>query len=529
MKILTTGEMREADRLTTQRHGVASATLMENAGSAVARFLGAHFAPLERRSIVVLCGKGNNGGDGFVVARKVREMGAQALVFLFGDPAGLSAAAAENYRRLSAASIEPKIIRDAAQWETARNSFTGAAIIVDALLGTGVRGPVEDLLAQVIQDINGHGPRTCVIAVDIPSGLAGDTGEASGPAVTADFTVTFTAPKAGMIAASARARVGRLTVADIGTPRELLDEISRSNLRWLEPWEFRALPMTRKADSNKGIYGHALIVAGSVGKAGAAALAGRGALRAGAGLVTVATPEPNLSTVAGYAPEIMTEPLHATSAGTIAREVFDSGGFAKILAGKNALALGPGLTTNEETQQFVRAIIASRPQVPVILDADGLNAFDGRASELRGSREMIALTPHPGEMARLIGSTVREVQERRLEVARTAASEWQAFVILKGYETVIAAPDGAVWINSTGNPGMATGGTGDVLTGMLAGLTAQFGAQNWPLALGLGVYLHGLAGDLAAEEFGEAPLIATDLIRAIPPAFAQLRDALQAF
>ncbi|HVB08530.1 MAG TPA: NAD(P)H-hydrate dehydratase [Candidatus Acidoferrales bacterium] len=528
MKVLTTSEMREADRLTTERHGIASLSLMENAGAAIARFLAVHFSPLERRRIVVLCGKGNNGGDGFVVARQLRELGAQPVVFLFADAAELTGDAAENFRRLRTASIDAKIIRDAAAWSASRDSLAGAALIVDALFGTGLRGPIEGLLAQVIQDVNRHDQRACVVSVDIPSGLLGDTGEVASVAIAADYTIAFTAPKIGMITASARPWLGRLTVADIGTPRDLIDEISRSNVRWLEPWEFRALPMGRKADSNKGLYGHALIVAGSVGKAGSAALAAQGALRAGAGLVTVATPEPVLATVAGFAPEIMTEPLHATGAGTIARDVFDSGGFAKILEGKNVLALGPGLTTHEETQQFVRSIIASHLQIPVILDADGLNAFAGREVELRGSREMVALTPHPGEMARLIGSSVKDVQSRRLEVARKAAAEWQAFIILKGYETILAAPDGTAWINSTGNPAMSTGGTGDVLTGVLAGLTAQFSAQSWPLTLARGVYLHGLAGDLAAEEFGEAPLIATDLIRSIPAACAQLRDAIQA-
>ncbi len=528
MKILTTSEMREADRLTTERYGIASLSLMENAGSSIARFIAAHFSPLERRRIVVLCGKGNNGGDGFVVARKLRELGAQPLVFLFADPAELAGDAADNFRRLRTTSLDAKIVRDATAWGASRDSLLTAAIIVDALFGTGLRGPVDGLPAQVIQDVNRHNPRTCVVSVDIPSGLSGDSGEVAGPAIAADYTITFTAPKIGMIAASARPWIGRLAVADIGTPRELVEEISRSNVRWLEPWEFRALPTGRRADSNKGLYGHALIVAGSTGKAGAAALAAQGALRVGAGLVTVATPQPVLDTVAGFAPEIMTEPLHATAAGTIARDVFDSGGFAKIVNGKSVVAVGPGLTTHDETQQFVRSIIASRPQIPVILDADGLNAFAGRADDLRGSGEMLAITPHPGEMARLIGSTVKDVQSRRLEVARKAAADWQAFVILKGYQTILASPDGTAWINSTGNPGMSTGGTGDVLTGMLAGLTAEFGARNWPMTLARGIYLHGLAGDLAAEEFGEASLIASDVIRSIPAACAQLRDAIQA-
>lgn len=529
MKILTVSEMRDVDRLTSERLGISRHTLMENAGGAVARFVAAHFAPIDDRRIVVLCGKGNNGGDGFVVARVLREMGADPAVLLFGDPSELDGEAAESYGQLrQVANGEVKIVRDSASWESARESVLHARIIVDALLGTGLRGSVSGLLARCIDQVNQHDALTRVVAVDIPSGVSGDTG-ASGPAVVADYTVTFTAPKMGMLGASASPFVGRLNVARIGSPAELVEEVAKSNVRWLEPWEFRRVRFHRKADSNKGLYGHALVVAGSVGKAGAAAMAARGALRAGAGLVTVATPEPALSTVAGFAPEIMTEPLHATPAGTVARDIFDSGGFAKILQNKNVLALGPGLTTHEETRQFVRCVITSKLPVPVILDADGLNAFDGSADELRQAGAMLAITPHPGEMARLLGCTAKDVQAMRVEIALSAAAKWNAFVILKGNWTVIAGPDGRVWINSTGNPGMSSGGMGDVLTGMLAGLTAQFGAdEHWAETLGLGVYLHGLAGDLAAEEFGEAPLVATDLLRRISPAFAQLQDELQA-
>jgi ADP-dependent NAD(P)H-hydrate dehydratase / NAD(P)H-hydrate epimerase len=528
MKILTVSEMRDVDRLTSERHAISQLNLMENAGGAVARFVAAHFAPIDDRRVVVLCGKGNNGGDGFVAARALHEMGADPEVLLFGDPSELRGEAAENYRRL-AGNGGVEAIRDSASWESTRGAVMNARIIVDALLGTGLRGPIEGLLAQCIEQVNQHDALTRVVAVDIPSGISGDTGAVGGPAVVADYTVTFTAPKIGMLSASASPFVGRLTVSHIGSPPDLVEEIAKSNLRWLEPWEFRRVPFHRKADSNKGLYGHALIVAGSVGKAGAAAMAARGALRAGAGLVTAATPEPVLETVAGFAPEIMTEPLHATASGTIARAVFDSGGFAKILHGKNVLALGPGLTTNDETRQFVRSVIASKLSVPVILDADGLNAFDGCADELRASGAPLAITPHPGEMARLLGCTPKDVQARRVEIAASSAAKWNAVVILKGNWTVIAAPDGRAWINSTGNPGMSSGGTGDVLTGILAGLTAQFGAgKNWPETLGLGVYLHGLAGDLAAEEFGEAPLVASDLLRRISPAFAQLQDELQA-
>ena len=535
MKIVTVSEMREVDRLTTECHGISQQALMESAGAAVARFVAGHFAPIDGRRVVVLCGKGNNGGDGFVAARLLQEMGAAPSVFLFSDSTELRGEAAESFKRMRKASIEVTSIRDSAAWASARASVMDAQIIVDALLGTGLRGGVEGMLAQAIDQVNARDVRTRVVAVDIPSGISGDTGaDAAGPVIVADYTITFTAPKIGMLGANASPFVGRLSVARIGSPPKLVEEIAKSNMRWTEPWEFRAMPFHRKADSNKGLYGHALIVAGSMGKAGAAALAALGALRAGAGLVTVATPELVLSTVARFAPEIMTEPLHATAAGTIARDVFDSGGFARILQGKNVLALGPGLTIQDETRQFVRSVITSRSgaadnsAVPVILDADGLNAFDGCADELRG-RGSLAVTPHPGEMARLLGCTAKDVQSSRVEIAIAAASNWKAFVILKGNWTVIAAPDGRVWINSTGNPGMSSGGTGDVLTGMLAGMTAQFGAQkDWAQTLALGVYMHGLAGDLAAEEFGETPLIATDLIRRIAPAFAQLRDELQA-
>ncbi|HXT86179.1 MAG TPA: NAD(P)H-hydrate dehydratase [Verrucomicrobiae bacterium] len=538
MKILSVSEMREVDRLTTERCGISQQSLMEEAGGSVARFVARHFAPIEERRVALLCGKGNNGGDGFVAARALREMGAEPEVFFFGVAGELAGEAAEAFKRMregnGGATIRVKEICDGTAWEAAREEIFRAQIILDALLGTGLRGPVEGLLAQVVEAVNHRDERTRVVAVDIPSGISGDAGAiADGLAVMADYTVTFTAPKNGMLVASAAPFVGRLTVAAIGSPAELVEEVAKGNVRWMEPWEVRRIPFHRKADSNKGLYGHALIVAGSVGKAGAAALAAQGALRTGAGLVTVATPEPVLATVAGFAPEVMTEPLHATPAGTITRDVFDSGGFAKILKGKNALAMGPGLTTQEETRQFVKAVIGSKPAmangspVPIILDADGLNAFDGGAKELRGEGRMLVVTPHPGEMGRLVGCTAKEVQANRLTIAREAAADWNAHVILKGNWTVIAAPDGRAWINSTGNPGMSSGGTGDVLTGMLAGLTAQFGAEkNWAEMLALGVYLHGLAGDLAAEEFGEAPMVATDLVRCIPAAFAQMRDAL---
>jgi NAD(P)H-hydrate epimerase len=515
MKILTASEMGEVDRLSTLRDRVPSLTLMENAGRSVAEFIQSRFSNLAQRRIVVLCGKGNNGGDGFVVARLLKKMGAKPEVYLIGNPREMKGDAATNlnrWKKVGKLNLDPSLKPEALA------DLPSGSIIVDALLGTGVRGAVEGRLRDVINHVNERERGRYVVAVDIPSGLQADSGEVEGAAIVADYTITFTAPKPGLVDHEGGHRVGSLLIGQIGSPSALIEETGKGNLRWSEPTEFSAFAIPREAEGNKGDYGHALIVAGSVGKSGAAILSSWAALRAGAGLVTVATPEPALPMVAGHTPEIMTEPLAATRAGTISDRCLEGGLFASLLKGKRAFALGPGLSTNEETQQFVRTVVGNRA-VPIILDADGLNAFAGRAAELRNSGGMLCVTPHPGEMARLLGCSVKDVQARRLEVALKAASDWNACVVLKGHHTVIASPDGKTFINSTGNPGMATGGTGDVLTGILAGLTAQFGTADWLRVIAFGVYLHGLAGDIAYAENGEAPLMASDLIRAIPRAY----------
>src|SRR6266705_6714248 len=533
MKALTAAEMREVDRLTTERGGIPTLQLMDNAGKAVADFLRSSFADAACKGAVVLCGKGNNGGDGLVVARLLQERGAKPAVYLFAPPESVRGDAAENLKRYQECGGKLEVVTNSEHWGTARRTVARARLIVDALLGTGLKGRVEGLLATVIEDVN-QLSRECtavmpemVLALDTPSGLPSDGGSADGPVLQAHVTVTFTAPKIGQLISKDAGHVGRLLVREIGSPRELVEQVGKSNVRWLEQEEFRALPLVRRADSHKGDYGHVLLVAGSKGKSGAAILAGRGALRAGAGLVTVATPDSVLPIVASGQPEIMTVPLISTKLGSISASNLKGHRFRELWKGKTLLAVGPGLGTNKETQRYVKSIV-QQSDLPVILDADGLNAFAGRASHLaKRKTPYLAITPHPGEMARLCGTSNEKVQADRLGVALKAAAGWKAHVILKGFHTILACPDGRAFVNTTGNPGMAQGGSGDVLTGILAGMASQFGVAHWERSLALGVYLHGRAGGGASAEREEASLVAGEIAEAFPDTYRRFIKELR--
>jgi hydroxyethylthiazole kinase-like uncharacterized protein yjeF len=534
MKALTASEMREVDRLTTERCGISGAQLMENAGRNVCEFLSARLADNHGREAAILCGKGNNGGDGFVVARLLHERGWKPKVYLFASPESVRGDAAANLARLRAGGAEVLVVTDMRGWETVRAGLAASPAIIDALLGTGISGAVEGLLAAAIEHVNEISRRCTavmpemVLAVDTPSGLPSDGGPAQGPVIFAHATVTFTAPKIGQLISKDAESCGRLLVREIGSPRELVDEVGKSPVRWLEPTEFRGLPLVRRANAHKGSYGHVLIVSGSRGKSGAAILAGRGALRAGAGLATVATPESVLPIVAGAQADLMTEPLLSTETGAASLANLEFGRFAAIAKGKTVLAVGPGLGTHQETQEFIRTIVRESAQ-PVILDADGLNAFAGRAHELKQRKStFLAVTPHPGEMARLLGKSNEEVQADRANIALRVAAEWNAHVILKGYHSILATPSGHLFVNTTGNPGMAKGGTGDVLTGILAGLTAQFGTGDWEKTLGFGVYLHGLAGDEAALARGESSILASEIADFLSHASRRIVSELRA-
>jgi NAD(P)H-hydrate epimerase len=535
MKVLTAAEMREVDRLTSERYGIPSLQLMEAAGRHVAESCREIVHGTERhpRRISVLCGKGNNGGDGLVVARHMQVAKAIVKVYLFAKPEELHGDAAINLQRWCEAGNDVVPVLDETAWKTAWPEVAGADVIIDAIFGTGFRGAVSGVIAKAIEDINQHSQRatsarpSLILAVDTPSGLPSDGQAAEGPILFAHCTVTFTAPKPGQLISKDAAAVGALEVVGIGSPAALVEEIGEGSLRWIEPTEFANFPFVRAVDSNKGLYGHVLVVAGSLGKSGAAVMAGYTALRGGAGLVTVATPEVVLPVVASAHPEVMAEPLAATAAGTVSSQNLTEDRFSQIEQGKTVLALGPGLGLHPETQDFIRKVVA-QTELPVVLDADGLNAFVGNADTLRQRRtKFLAITPHPGEIARLLMSSTKDVQEDRVRIAQHAAKKWNLHVVLKGSHTLIASPQGEIFVSTSGNPGLAKGGSGDILTGLLAALTAQFKTNDWTRTLALGVYLHGKAAELATVATDESGLLATDVAAAIPAARRQLLQELQ--
>jgi hydroxyethylthiazole kinase-like uncharacterized protein yjeF len=523
MKILTAGQMQRIDRLTTEHYGVPSLILMENAGRSFVEFLVERFSPLEEHRIVILCGRGNNGGDGMVVARLLREKGCRPRVLLLADPKGLRGDAAINWERL-AASGTPEVVEDSAAWQRLKSGLADATLVVDALFGTGLTKPVEGFLAEVIRDINAAFPSARVVAVDLPSGVSADTGELIGECVRADASVTFTVPKVAHVFPPACERVGEWVVKAIGTPAEALQSDPELQLNLTSREDLAWLTARRKPDAHKGIFGHVLILAGSIGKTGAAAMAAKAALRAGAGLVTVGTAKSALPIIASLGMEFMTEPLPETEAGTVSLRALEGGRLDRLVEGKSVLAVGPGIGTVPETAELVRTVV-SKYDAPVVLDADGLSAFAGCVGSLRAGGRTRVLTPHPGEMARLTGQTTAEILARRVETAREFATRHQVTLVLKGFRTLTAAPDGQVWVNPTGNPGMASGGTGDVLTGMIAGLLAQYPTRPVTEVVAAAAYLHGLAGDLAASELGQISLIAGDLLDALPRAFRALAES----
>lgn len=513
MKITTAEEMRTIDRVTSERFGVHSLALMESAGTAVANFAREQWPRAER--ITIVCGKGNNGGDGFVAARRLHQSGKVIEVLLLGDPSELRGDSANMFGRLP---VRPVVIRNESDLRNElQRSIANASLIIDAMLGTGFQPPVRGLVSSAIEGINAASAP--VLSVDIPSGAFADAyAPEAGIFCRSDAIVTFTAPRPGHL--FGQLTRGPLVVAPIGSPEQAI--VSTLNLEVITAADIAPQLAPRALDANKGRYGHVLVVGGSLGKAGAAAMAGIGALRAGAGLVTVATPRSVLNTVAGFAAELMTEPLAETHQGTISLDALDGEHFNRVAAGKTVLAVGPGLSRHPESSQFVRALL-KRSKLPIVIDADGLNAFENAAAELDGADRALVLTPHPGEMARLTGKTVAEIQADRIGTARNFAREHGCILVLKGYRTIVALPSGKAYVNASGNAGMATGGTGDVLTGLVAGFLAQY-PEEPAAAVCAAVFLHGLAGDYARDLVGEQPMVATDLLRFTPDAVRRARQ-----
>lgn len=496
MKILTAAEMRQVDSLTIAA-GIPGIVLMENAAHRVVEVLERECAPLHDQRILVFCGKGNNGGDGLAIARllHVRFRPASLDVVLAAPPEQLQGDAAMNFAMLRAAGFE-------AIHDDVPDDARGATLIVDALLGTGIEGDARGRAAELIVELSFGFPGAKVCAVDLPSGMASDSGDSGTPVARADFTVTFTAPKLCHALPPNCDRVGQLTVGRIGSPDAMLEPVPRN---WIEPSNFSDLLEPRAPAGHKGTYGHVLVIAGARSKPGAAAMAGMAALRAGAGLVTVASAASAIAAIASHAPELMTAPLAETATGGIAGQDLDD-----VIAGKTVIAIGPGLGTDPETVALVRRLV-SDCRLPMILDADALNALAG--IEWPGAAGPRVMTPHPGEMARLQARPV----SGRLEDARDFAKHFGLTLLLKGQRTVIADASGECWINPTGTPAMATAGSGDILTGLIAGLAAQFPSRLTEAVLAA-AWLHGKAGELAARDLGEMPVIATDLLRYFPQA-----------
>ena len=514
MRVLNTQQMHEADRQTIDEIGLPSIVLMENAGRQAVAAMEAAFDDLATSTVAVLCGRGNNGGDGFVVARTLAQRGIEATVFLLGSVADVRGDARTNLEILGRVGLTVVEVTNSQEWELHFTEISECDLIVDAIVGTGFRGPLTGLLETVVADVNGLG--VPVVSIDVPTGLSADTHEIEGEAIEASMTVTLAAPKIPLVLPPADAYAGDLVIADIGIPASLIEELDGPWVELLARERMREIVPNRAADSHKGDFGRVLVIAGSVGRTGAAHLAALGALKSGAGLVTIATPRSCLPTVAAMMPEYMTEPLEESSAGTVDFSALD-----RVLdMDADVIALGPGLGRDPSTVAFVHGLV-ERSGVPLVIDADALNAFSGDSDRLAGRDGVdMIITPHPGEMARLLGVSIEQVQSDRIEHAREFATTHRLHVVLKGHRTIVAGPEGRTFINLTGNPGMATGGTGDLLTGMIAAWFAQM--LDAEAACKLAVYLHGTAGDLAEADEGDTALVATDIAAHLGDAVLEL-------
>ena len=514
MRILNAAQMREADRYTIEEIGIPSLVLMENAGRQVVAAIEAAYEAKLNGRVAVLCGRGNNGGDVFVVARTLLQRGIDASVFILGAISDVRGDARINLDILGRLGVTVVEVGDEQTWELHFSEIAQCSLIVDAVFGTGLKSALGGMMETVVADVNASG--IPIVSIDLPSGLSADTSHLIGDCIDASMTVTLAAPKLPLVLPPGEAHAGDVVIADIGIPLDVLDSLEGPHIELLTPEQVRDLVEPRAADSHKGDFGRVTIIAGSRGKTGAAHLAAMGSLRSGAGLVTVATPASCLPIIASMGSEFMTEALPESKEGVLTPAALE-----RVLEFRHdVIACGPGLGRGPGVTDFVRGLI-SKADVPLVLDADALTMLADDPAALVGREDRdIIITPHPGEMARLIGSPVEDVQTNRIDVAMEFATTHHVYVVLKGHRTIIATPEGHVFINPTGNAGMATGGTGDLLTGMIAAWLAQL--LDAEAACRLAVFLHGAAGDLAEASEGQVAMTATDMLGYLGPALNHL-------
>lgn len=518
MKTVTPSQMREIDRRTIEDLGISSLVLMESAGLALLDEIESRTQD-PRLRVTIVCGPGNNGGDGMVAARHLADRGHEVVTFLAAPRSSFSGDAKVQLRTLTRLEMDVSVLSSPSSFERAFRRAGESDVLVDSLFGTGLGRTVEGSWAQCVSIIN-----SCpglVISADVPSGLDARTGHPLGDCVTADVTVTFGLPKTGLVIFPGAQFAGEVVVADIGIPRSVIDSMELPG-ELLGSDAVERVYEERWPDTHKGSYGHLLLCCGSAGKLGAGILASRGALRAGAGLVTLAVPASALHQVDAATPEVMAAPLHETAEGSFSR--LGVHGLRKLIRERDALAIGPGISTHPEVGELVREVLKWEG-FPAVVDADALNVLEGDLELLRPRGPHTVITPHPGEMSRLLGSSTKDVQSDRIGAALECAGRSGCVVVLKGAGTVVAHPDGTFYINTTGNPGMASGGTGDVLTGMIGALLARGCSPIKSAAAS--VFLHGAAGDMAAGKISEHSLTATDIVECLGPTLNQMRNGVE--
>ncbi len=514
MRLVRASEIQEMDRLTIEEMGIPGVVLMENAARGATRIFLDHFASADHSHVLILCGSGNNGGDGFVMARYLHEAGLKVTVMVLSEPNKISGDALINLEVIRHMHLKVLEIPRQEEWLQRRQVMKGCDFIIDGILGTGLNSPVRAFYGQVIEGVNSSGKP--VMSIDIPAGLNADTGQVMGAAIKADLTVTFGFPKVGQLVFPGAGLVGRLTRVDIGIPDNVANRVPTS-CHMTEPEDLSPLFSHEKQDIHKGNRGHLLVLAGSTGKTGAATLTALGALRAGAGLVTLGVPKSLNPILENKLTEAMTVPLPETPEGSISLDAEEE--INGLMEGKTALAIGPGLSTNAETAGIVKNLV-SGCRLPLVIDADGLNALSGDLNALGNCNERTILTPHPGEMGRLTGLKSSAVQDDRIGTAIRFVKDYGCYLVLKGARTLIAEPHGEIHVNPTGNPALSSGGAGDVLTGLIGG----FLSRGWSMAEAAiaGVYLHGLAADLLAEHMGQAGILAGELLNVLPGLMASI-------